>query len=392
MNDKEFNQRIQEKADLILRYLRGATSPEEEAALQQWLAEDEQNHSFLASLEEDSANEEVMEFFSSTDVPSAWKKVSAQTIHKRKIKTPATRVWRYAAVITLVIATAATVYYLMTPSSPSKIADREIPSYQNDIAPGGNKATLELADGTIVLLEQAKNGKLASSMGIQIIKQNGRLIYDMVVPDLQQVSYNKVSTPNGGQYQIVLPDGSKAWLNAASSLRFPTAFVGEERVVELNGEAYFEIEKDAKKPFRVKVGDVSVNVLGTNFNVSAYDASVSTTLLEGSVEVTKGVLSQMISPGEQARVTDTIQLMEVDTSQVVAWKNGFFQFSHTGLPDIMKQLERWYDVEVDYKQLPEIHFTGTISRNNNISKVLNMLELTSELRFEIDGDKIMIAK
>ncbi|WP_343700013.1 FecR domain-containing protein [Chitinophaga sp.] len=263
-----------------------------------------------------------------------------------------------------------------------------------DIRPGTNKATLVLADGSVVTLDSAGNQVI--HQGSTVINQrNGQLLYK-AGNGTTAVTYNTLTTPRGGQFVITLPDGSRAWLNAASSIRFPTAFTGRERKVEMTGEAYFEIAKDARKPFMVAVNDMTIEVLGTHFNVNAYtDENVlATTLLEGAVRLTKGTESVSIKPGEQAQWKAggnafTIGHPEVD--QVMAWKNGFFRFSGDNITAIMKQLARWYDIEPVYAgNMTMKDYDGYISRSSNISEVLKMLELTEEVSFRIEGRKVTV--
>jgi ferric-dicitrate binding protein FerR (iron transport regulator) len=209
-------------------------------------------------------------------------------------------------------------------------------------------------------------------------------------------SFHTLVTPRGGQYQLLLPDGSKVWLNAASSVRFPTSFSGKERHVELTGEAYFEIAKDASRPFRVDApGGMQVEVLGTHFNIMSYtdENAINTTLLEGSVKVREGSVSSLLRPGEQAslnKASDGISVSNADVDETIAWKNGLFRFEGATIEAVMKQIARWYDVEVIYKGSVSKHFRGMISRSVDISQVIKMLELTSEVHFKIDGKTITV--
>lgn len=271
-----------------------------------------------------------------------------------------------------------------------------------DAVPGGNKAMLTLADGTQITLDDMSNGKIASQSGISITKAaDGQLIYTSSGSNheerhLAESQINTISTPKGGQYQINLPDGSKVWLNAASTLKFPAIFSGNERKVELNGEAYFEIRpltnKEGRQPFKVITREggknQEVEVLGTHFNINAYgnEKFMKTTLLEGSVKVTNLNISDsdILRPGQQAILKGSqMKIASVDLDEVMAWKHGNFRFNNLRLVDIMKQLERWYDVEVDYAHLPETRYQGFISKNVTLSQVLDMLELTGSLKFRI---------
>lgn len=268
--------------------------------------------------------------------------------------------------------------------------------FNHDIAPGHNKATLTLSNGKIINLSDAKAGvtikadKLMYNDGTDILKS------------AEGMKWLAANTPRGGQYQVVLPDGSKVWLNAASNLKFPSTFSGlAHRKVELNGEAYFEISKDKKHPFIVASKGQEVEVLGTHFNINSYpdQGDTRTTLLEGSVKVT--VLSQgqqskvTLKPDQQAVVTDNLHLAvkDVDAAEVASWKNGKFIFNSEPLGSIMKQAERWYNVGIVFQDdVKDLKLTGAISRYENISSLLKILESTGEVSFKIEGNQILIKK
>ncbi len=283
------------------------------------------------------------------------------------------------------------------------------------ILPGGNKATLTLADGRVIELDTAGNTTLAQQGNTRIIKlNNGQLAYNEATQQDANapVLYNTIRTPNGGQYEIILPDGSHAWLNAASTLRFPTVFAGAERKVQLTGEAYFEVAKNAKMPFRVYTTDAQlqergiVEVLGTHFNVNAYsdEPSVKTTLLEGKVKVSVSspgdtfrlVKPVTLSPGMQSAYSNdpvrlsAIQIREVDTDEVIAWKNGLFNFNNADIKTVMRQLARWYDVEVIYEgSLSKEKFEGEIPKNSTLNEVFKILEL-SAVHFKVEDRKVIV--
>ncbi|MRG44206.1 DUF4974 domain-containing protein [Chitinophaga sp. SYP-B3965] len=302
------------------------------------------------------------------------------------------RTWFKAASVVVLLGTAAT-FYLLKPS-----AKKETPviAKQTPIVPGGKKAILTLADGSSITLDDAQKGKLTMQGHTNIVKQDeGELVYDQQTTTSSITLYNTIRTPRGGEYQVVLPDGSKVWLNAASSLRFPTEFSGKERRVELTGEAYFEVAKNKLSPFIATVNGMEVTVLGTHFNIKAYEdeANIRTTLLEGAVRVTLQEQSVVLAPGQQAAVLSgnkNIKVRQVDVEEQVAWKNGYFHFSGEKIAVVMKQLERWYDLDIVYEGQPTHHFTGTISRNADITKVLKTLEMTGGARFRTEGRKITV--
>lgn len=302
------------------------------------------------------------------------------------------RPWRKAAAVLLpLILAGGVLLWLNRPRTETPEALPEEARFKNDVEPGGDKAVLTLADGSRILLDEAQNGVLARQGGATVTKTaEGQVIYDESGQPGDRPTppeSNTISTPRGGQYRVVLPDGSKVWLNSASSLRFPAAFTGPARQVELDGEAYFEVARKENKPFRVLAGGVKIAVLGTRFNIMSYanEGSVKTTLLEGSVEVSKGAASALLKPGQQASVNNRIQIRQADPEEVLAWKNGEFYFNAADLKSIMRLLERWYDVEADMDSMPDRRFNGVISRDVNLSQVLKMLELTSPVRFKIEA-------
>jgi ferric-dicitrate binding protein FerR (iron transport regulator) len=274
----------------------------------------------------------------------------------------------------------------------------------NTIKPGGNKAILKLADGTELVLDSAATGTLAQQGQAKIIKlSDGRLSYKTDNATPAEVLYNTITTPKGGQYQVLLADGSKVWLNALSSLRFPATFNGKERMVELTGEGYFEVAKNPSHPFIVNIlsstGGVGrgrhVEVLGTHFNINAYadEPAVKTTLLEGSVKVSSSKQTSILKPGQQAAMAtegNITVVNDADIDAVMAWKNGMFYFNSADIETILRQAARWYDVQFEYQALIKEHFSGQISRNVNLDKLLKILQLTGKVNFEINGKTVTV--
>jgi ferric-dicitrate binding protein FerR (iron transport regulator) len=310
-----------------------------------------------------------------------------------------------AAALIAVLATGA--WFFVGRKGPGQApltAQKSAPPAPADVLPGSNKALLTLDDGSTIALDSAKSGSLTRQGNTRVLKsEDGQLKYEPVTGDnAVGVSYNILSTPKGGQYKLVLPDGSQVWLNAASSIRYPAAFSGKERKVEVSGEAYFEITKNASMPFRVLVDHqlkaihpMEIEVLGTHFNVNAYadETAIRTTLLEGLVKVAKGASSRLLRPGQQAQLQDNGEIRwipDADTENAVAWKNGVFEFGDENLQTVMRQISRWYDVEVVYEgNIPADRFTGRVSRNTSLSGVLKILKL-SDIRFTIENKKIII--
>lgn len=282
-------------------------------------------------------------------------------------------------------------YFLYSGKNPEKHI--QAAQQSGSVRPGGDRATLTLADGSIVTLDSVRNGQIASENAGKVTKaENGLIVYEAGQAQAK-ISYNTIATPRGGQYRLELSDGTRVWLNAASSLRYPVRFDGENREVELTGEAYFEVAKNAARPFRVKANGAEVVVLGTHFNVNAYadEPATRTTLLEGSVKVTAGARSDLLRPGQQADVrAGGIAVSAADTDKAVAWKEGYFQFSGSSLQEVMRQLMRWYDIDVRYEGvIRPRRFGGEISRDSNLDDVLKILEI-SGVHFKLTDKQLLV--
>jgi len=307
--------------------------------------------------------------------------------------------WMTAAAIIIGVIGAGLFLFHQKPTQSLTIVKSKNP-YKNDVLPGNNKAILTLSNGKRIVLNNTQNG-IITKQGLATVNKtsNGQLVYVAPIlannPD-NSITFNTVTTPRGGQYQVTLPDGTNVWLNAASSLRFPTAFVGNERNVELTGEGYFEVAKNKEKPFKVRVNNVVVEVLGTHFNIMAYDnePAIKTTLLEGSVKIKKDAAHALLVPGQQAlafRDNDLLQIKKADLEETMAWKNGNFIFHEENIQDIMRKVARWYDVDVVYQgNVKNKDFGGSVSRSSNISELLQNLELTKTIHFKVDGRRVTV--
>lgn len=315
--------------------------------------------------------------------------------------------WTVAAAILLLLGSVTFWYRIQQHRQAPLAAVQQKPSAAGPLAggaivPGSDRAILTLAGGGQVVLDSAKNGLLASQGGTEVVKEgDGTLSYQRGAATEAVVLYNTITTPRGGQYAVTLPDGSKVWLNAASSIKFPTAFNGDSRNVEVQGEAYFEIAANKEKPFRVFVKYASggkkmdVEVLGTQFNVMAYEEEgvIKTTLIEGAVKVEKDKDEKVLHPGQQAQLSPggiLHTLNNADTEAAIAWKNGRTVFNGQDIQTIMRQVSRWYDVDVVYAgHIRERKFTGGIARNSDISVLLKILEL-NQIHFSVEGKKIVL--
>jgi ferric-dicitrate binding protein FerR (iron transport regulator) len=313
-----------------------------------------------------------------------------------KRKTRHLNLWRCVAAAAAIIIFLSVGSFFLQREKKQTIQQVAKRSHTDDIAPGGNKAIITLDDGSTIVLNGAKVGKLARQGNTQLRKTaNGQISYVSLQnnSNSKNIVYNTATTPRGGQYQFILSDGTKVWLNAASSIKYPVEFHGKERKVELTGEAYFEVAHDAKMPFRVVSNGQIVEVLGTHFNINAYndEDAVKTTLLEGSVKVSAGGISNIIKPGEQAKFKHgAISVREVDLDEALAWKNGFFYFKDDNIQGVMKELARWYDVEVKYEgALPSRALSGEIPRNVNASQILDILTF-KKIHYKIEGKTIVV--
>lgn len=266
-----------------------------------------------------------------------------------------------------------------------------------EINPGSDKATLTLANGSTINLDERSNGELVNNTNLKISKRNnGEIFYEMKESGKENTGYNIVSTPKGGKFQIVLSDGTRVWLNAASSLKYPVKFAANERKVELTGEAYFEVAHNKSSPFKVLSDAQVVNVLGTHFNINSYqdDQTTKTTLFEGSVSIQSQLSnkSKVLTPGKQAVLSqNTFNIQNADLKEAIAWKEGFFKFNDLELHMIMNQIARWYDVDVVYQDnVKSKKFVGYISRAKNINEILNLLQATKSVKFKIEGRKVIV--
>jgi len=306
--------------------------------------------------------------------------------------------WAAAAVLLVAVFSIARILFPGSSNQSNKLASAsQSKKFKNDIAPGSNGAILTLADGSVIVLDSASDGNLAKQGNANILKTGGSVQYvSKAEKNEAATGFNTIGTPRGRQFQLVLEDGTRVWLNAESSIHFPTVFDKKERHVDITGEAYFEVAKNPNRPFTVSVRGMQVQVLGTHFNINAYDdeAAINTTLLEGSVKVINKDMTKMLVPGQQSQLENSGSLNvvnDVNTDEIVAWKNALFTFDDTDLKSVARQLSRWYDIEIVLPKIitPE-GFNGTIPRKSNLSDVLKILELTGEVSFAIDGKKLIV--
>jgi transmembrane sensor len=326
--------------------------------------------------------------------------VTADTAAERLVaagRKPLSRRWWSVAATLLVGATA---WWLLRRPAPEERPVSATANLQHDRVPGGNVALLTLSDGTTITLDSAHSGVLAQQGNSSVTKlKGGQLAYKTLDGKPAPPVFNTLTTPRGGQYRLVLPDGSEVWLNAASSITYPTVFSGNERAVRITGEAYFEIAQNAAMPFKVianaPIGEQDVEVLGTHFNVKAYsdESSITTTLLEGRVKLHSGTTATLLSPGQQGtqQADGNIRMnAHADGEAAIAWKNGLFHFEQTDIREVMRQLARWYNVDVVFEgKIPDEKFDGEITRNSNLTEVLKILQF-SNVHFRVDNNKVTV--
>lgn len=404
-------------AEFFDKYQRGALSAEDRQELDEWIAQSEFNReTFERITNEDTLKQALNEEAKARR--NNWEKIvkeypelayeSAPVVAMYKERFGRIRRYVVVAASLLVIALAGAYLWLgPVNKQPEEIVvtPKEI---KNDVLPDTKNAVLTLDDGTTIILDSAQNGMLATEGGMNVVKKaNGQLVYEAGSSPLGEagVRYNTITVPKGSDVVfLTLADGSKVWMNAASSIRYPTTFESNERKVEITGEAYFEVassvnlsKKGALRPFIVEVNDMAVEVMGTHFNINSYseESEIKTTLLEGRVRISKGTSNVVLVSGQQASLNKlSHQLNKIDNVDVdaaVAWRFGYFQFNEANLQTVLRQLVRWYDVEVIYQgSLPQRAFWGKISRSNSLAQVLKTLE-TNEVHFKIEGKKIIVS-
>lgn len=357
---------------LIGKYNSQTATPEEKKLVEEWYERINGADLNQNQFEDTEVKKQIFSQVSSRIANKA-------TTKTKQIKLNYTLFFKAAVILIALIAGS---YIYFSKSDRSAVLTTSTKTNKKTIVPGGNNAVLLLADGSQIILNKTSDGQLANQSGVEVIKtKSGELLYRFTGnSNAKAGAINTVSTPRGGQYHLILVDGTEVWLNASSSVKFPTAFVGNERKVEVTGEVYFEVAKNETKPFIVHTDQSDIKVLGTHFNVNTYadEAYERTTLLEGSVEIKHGDKKALLKPGQQASFNgkvDGINVSEIeDLEAVIAWKNGYFQFEKSDLPAVMRQISRWYDANVIYNgKIPAKQYTGKIPRNINVAKLIEML-------------------
>lgn len=396
----EKNERDFYVAELIGKLLNGDISPEEHLWLKEWVDENAENRVQFEKLTDADFLEKKLTFWDNIDKDKAWDELlrklpESESEPSRRFNY--TSLLKYAAIVILTLS----VFVLLYRRNENRVKGNDKPQIAQTIRikPGSNNAILILGNGQKVALKNRVPVSINEDDGTAVSNKDEILAYKHTgkVSAGQEVIYNTIVVPRGGEYQLVLADGSKIWMNSASSLRYPTSFSGTERKVYLTGEAYFEVAKNAKMPFIVETNKADVQVLGTHFNVKAYDDEelTKTTLLEGAVKVQSSAGINVIKPGQQAIINSTGQqkiTSEINVDEEVAWKNGLFMFTKADIKDVLQQVSRWYDIDVVYEgKVPDLQFSGQLSRKVDFSGFTNILKYAG-LNFTIKGKTVIVAK
>ncbi len=380
-------------AHLIAGYIRNTLTEKEHQELDDWVNASDQNMKLFEDLTDERNVEANLQMMDRVQTEQSFKQLQGSGAFNRRSKRRTRVVWVAAASVILIVG----LFFIYRFTSNN--AEVKPGLATNDtilLQPGGNRATLTLANGSVIDLTTAKNGTIQNGEGSHVSKPvDGELVYGAGALNDSGTNLHTLSTPVGGQYQVTLQDGTKVWLNAATTFKYPSYFSGNERRVELDGEAFFEVAKNDKQPFRVVLNDnASVNVLGTHFNVMAYsnENSKEITLVEGKVSVKKENKTEELNPGMQARIREgeVSTISGVDIEEATGWKDGLFVFHDASIEFIMKQVERWYDAKVIYQGEIKQQFNATIQRKEPLSKLLRLLELNGYVHFKTDNKTIYV--
>ncbi|SHM41513.1 FecR family protein [Flavobacterium saccharophilum] len=377
--------------DLIIKLLNGTIEEEEKLNLEKWISTSETNKKIVENFQNKEWVTAELGKIYKFDKEAGWKSIHQALEAKDKIKVIKLQWRRIAVAASLLLCIGIGSLILFRKSPPVQVV--EIPQVIDDAEPGRTGAILTLSDGKKIVLDNSKNGQLSNQNNTMVSKTNGGLVYN--AGKNAATVYNTMTTPKSRQYSLQLADGTKVWLNAFSSITFPTVFSSNTRDVKLTGEAYFEVAKDKKKPFRVFVNDIKINVLGTHFNVNAYgdEDNIKTSLLEGSILINQKNQAVLLKPGQQAQSKKSGAIIvknNVNLDEVMGWKNGVFYFENASLKVVLDQLSRWYDVDVVLeKGVDNRKFEGEIERSLNLSQVLKILE-KNKVHFKLEGKVLRV--
>ena len=375
-------------SQLIIKFLKDELSAQEKKAFELWLNASPANRELLESFRNTATLQREINYIDAVDTNKGWEEISKQ-IQVKPVKAFFwNKILKYSAAAILLITTGIGLYYY---TSKNNNDEPNGTLASQDIMPGSQKAVLQLADGSALDLGSNKFSLKGENGEVAVSAAKGTLYFGSNKGSRAK-GYNLLKTPRAGEYKMVLPDGTKVWLNASSTLRFPADFNREERRVQLTGEAYFEVAHNKKLPFRVSFNDTEVEVLGTHFNISTFGNQSKTTLIEGSVKVTEAGKQQLLKPGEEAVVNEgKVAIHKTDTYKSIAWKEGTFYFQDDLMTDIMDQVLRWYNVEIIYKGKPGTkRYSGNIRRQATLKQVLEMLNAVSGTKFSLEDRTVTV--
>ncbi|MGO1521833.1 MAG: FecR domain-containing protein [Sphingobacterium sp.] len=388
--------RYEHIARLIAGHLKGELSAQDRIELNAWLDERPSNRSFLERLQDEGRLEAKLKILHAVDREGLWaltqKKLADGEMLDHVPQPGRFRRWLPYVAAMLIGAFLLAWYFAPTPAETVIETVEQVPV---DTKPGGHRATLKLTDGRRISLDETRQGIIIGPNGVTYNDGDPLANIHKEATRLQEIDRLELHTPHGGMYQITLPDGSQVWLNAGSTLKYPSRFSADQREVELEGEGYFVVTRDLNRPFTVRSGEHRVRVLGTAFNINAYpdQSELITTLVEGSVDVIDPAsASHILRPGQQAIFDgEQIKVAQVDVSYYTSWKDGRFTFNREELSEVLKQIERWYDVEFVSKiNIEDVQLWGTLSRDVMLSELLKVLELNTELKFKQEGRRVIV--
>lgn len=376
--------------ELFHQYMTGSATPAVIKELQEHISQQPDDHELLEMLEEEwESIREPDAPFVQFDVDASWKNIVTREPQVKQ-KTPL--IWWISTAAAAACLISVIVYVAWTPKHQLRYANSRTSTI---IQPGKTGAILTLSDGSQLSLDSLQSGIVARQGNVNAVWKNGALNYESINSKTNQPSFNTVTTPRGRQFKVILPDQTQVWLNAGSSIRYPTTFTGSERNVEITGEVYFEVTQSARQPFKVNVGGrATVEVLGTAFNINAYDdePTVKTSLVSGAVRVSNAGEAVVLQPGQQAALAQQLTINKnANIEKILAWKNGVFSFEDADLREVLRQISRWYDVEIVYStnQMPSFTFYGTLSRDLNLNQLINILK-DADVHFRIEDKKLII--
>lgn len=378
-------------ADLIIKSFKGELSTLELQTLNNWVEKSKSNRDLFEKLTDNHILVNHIDLYQKFDAVESLGKINTQLDGSRVVRFSSPRILKYAASLLLPLLVSAAIIYYFTLSN-----EKSLSALDEQIHPGMNKATLILADGATIELQDSETFQDVKQGIFTVKSENSSLVYASAddPSEFRPIIYNTLTTPHGGRYSVRLSDGTRVTLNAGSSLKYPVSFTDSTRTVHLDGEAYFEVTHTGK-PFIVSSNQQNIRVLGTAFNVSAYanEPAILTTLVEGKVQIETTSGQVILAPGEQSKlVGNQLTLEIVNTSRYTSWINGKFEFNHDNMDIVFKRLSRWYDFNYEFenKDAMNFHFTGRLNNDQPISSILQMLEATSDIHFETNGKTIVV--